>query len=157
MDAKPAWVDRGTDLQALAQAILDNTDEAQALTKTIQATCDTLLRRLDEPVLPGLQGALEEILDVMRADKQPAPVSSRWLVGCGLGLVLLSGALTWYVSHCRAGSPPAVLQRRAVLMEHVNAVLVERYSSLPADLKAKLTTVYSKQGFALERPPGGKP
>jgi hypothetical protein len=68
-------------------------------------------------------------------------------------MALLSGGLGWYV-----GQTPPVIRQRANLMEHVNAVLVERQQVLPADLKSKLQAIYAQQGFpSLERQRGGKP
>jgi hypothetical protein len=129
-----------------------STEAMQGFTAAIEKTCDTLLRRLDEPVVPGLQGSIDEILQVMRAEKQPPPLNTKRLVGLALGLVLVSGSLGWYV-----GQTPAVIRQRASLMEHVHGVLVERYPTVPTELKAKLTTVYTQHGFALEPPRGSKP
>ena len=139
------------DLQALARLMLDHTETAEAFTAAIKATCDTLTRRLDEPVVPGLQGHLDEILQVLRAEKQPARLDWKRLLGGSVGLVLLSGIGGWWI-----GTPAPGVQQRAVLMEHVNAALLERQSSLPADVKAKLATLYRQYGFPSLDQQGGK-
>jgi hypothetical protein len=153
MSDKQALASKEEDLQALARLVLESTEVAEALVKAIQATCDTLLRRLDEPVIPGLQGSLDEILEVMRAEKQPPRLNMPWLMSIALGLVLVSGGLGWYV-----GYTPAAIRQRANLMEQVNAVLVERQQTLPPEVKSKLATIYTQQGFApVEKQRGGKP
>jgi hypothetical protein len=158
MADKQTLGDKEADLQALARLVLESTEVTEALTKAIQATCDTLLRRLEEPVVPGLQGSLDEILQVMRAEKQQHPLNHKRLVGIGLGLVLLSGVVGWSIGQTTA----RVVVQRARLMEGVHAVLIERPALVPAELKAKIVAVYAQHGFArelLSPPPqkGGKP
>jgi hypothetical protein len=126
--------------------------QTQALTLAIDATCATLLRRLDEPVVPGLQGALDEILQVMRAERQRPRLNWKRLAGLGGALVLLSGFAGWYVAYT-----PRLVRQQATLMQHINAVLLERQSALPADLKAKLGAVYTQQGFPTLEQQGRKP
>jgi hypothetical protein len=152
VQAKPPAAAMKESLERIEAKLDTQLEGAEAFTKAIEKTCDTLMRRLDEPVVPGLQGSLEEILQVMRAEKQPARLNMKRLLGAALGLVLVSGSLGWYVGHT-----PVVIRQRASLMEHVHGVLVERAPNMPADLKAKLTTVYTQHGFALEPPRGAKP
>jgi hypothetical protein len=130
---------------AAAHVITDSMAQVQDFTQAIQKTCDTLLRRLEEPVVPGLQGSLDEILQVTRAEKQAAPLQTKRLAGLAVGLALLSGACGWYVGHT-----PTVVVQRARLMESVHAVLMERPALVPAELKTKLAAVYGQHGFARE-------
>jgi hypothetical protein len=130
---------------AAARVITDSLAQVQDFTQAIQKTCDTLLRRLEEPVVPGLQGSLDEILQVMRAEKQAPPRSTKRLAGLAVGLALLSGVVGWSIGHT-----PAVVVQRARLMEGVHAVLMERPALVPAELKTRLAAVYVQHGFARE-------
>jgi hypothetical protein len=151
--AKPPAAAMKESLERIEAKLDTQLEGAEAFTKAIEKTCDTLVRRLDEPVVPGLQGSLEEILQVMRAEKQPARLNMPRLMSIALGLVLVSGGLGWYL-----GSAPTVVRQRASLMQHVNGILTERSQSLPADLRAKLATVYAQHGFpSPEQQRGGKP
>jgi hypothetical protein len=136
----------------LAKHMQEHTRAAQEHTKAIQTTCDTLLKRLDEPVVPGLQGSIEEILQVVRAEKQAPQQDWKRLAALGGAVALLSGLAGWYVGHT-----PRLVRQQAVLMQHVNAVLVERLPALPADVKAKIQAVYKQQGFPTLEHQGGKP
>lgn len=139
-------------LAKISKQLTENTAQTRDLVAQVEKTCDTLVRRLDEPVMPGLQGSIEDIIQTLHAEKQPPVLDWRRLAGIGVGIALLSGVLGWWI-----GATPLAQRQQARLMEQVHGVLVERYQTLPPELKTRLTTVYNKQGFLLEAPRGGKP
>ena len=109
------------------------------MTVIIEQTGQTLLKRLDAPIAPELEGTVKEILGLVRAG--PAKKKQRWYqdVRTPVGILALALAIV-------AGRP-YLAGRRTDVFAALNPVIVQAYPSLSPAVKAKLDTVYTQHGY----------